>query len=219
MDIKKLKNIDHSSKEIKSLINPTKYEIEKLIAKPGRVIGEVFNTDAKFIILKKGKEFIKEVIKETENLGYKIDYGNIKSLEYYPVGLRVISIIAILRTFNWEKKELIEMGYNAPKVSFVVRLLVKYFVSFKRVLLESPVYWKKHYSIGRLEAYKLNMKEKFFILRIHNFHISPLLCVYYLGYFKKMAEFGGKRNIEVREISCHFKDEKCSYHEFLVTWK
>ncbi len=194
----------------------TKEEIEKLIKMPGKVRGEVLRTDARFILDKKGKKGLEVVQKDAKRLGISIPYETAEPLGWYQVGLRALSFMVIKKALNWGDKELIEMGYAAPAYSFVVRLLIKYFISFEKVLKESPKYWKKHYTVGRLEARKLDMKKKYFILRIHDFKAHPLCCVFYLGYFKRMAEFGGQKNITVKETKCMFKGDP--YHEFLVTW-
>lgn len=78
------------------------------------------------------------------------------------------------------------------------------------------IYWKKHYSVGNLSTPLIDIKTKKFVLRIDNFDVSPLFCVFYLGYFKKVVEFGGIKNPQIRETKCMFKGD--DYHEFEITW-
>ena len=199
----------------------TKEEIKRLMEIPGKARGVVFRTDAEYVKEKKGEEGLKRVEEELKKLGQPIDYKKIKAIGWYPVGLRVASLLVIKKIFNWTNKEIEQMGDAAPKYSFIVRLLLKYFISFPITYKKSPAYWVKHYNIGELETpeYKLTKKNGYGIIRIKNFKVHPVMCTYLGGYFTRMCQMvlKGAKNFKWVENKCAHKGD--SYHEFRVSWE
>jgi len=195
-----------------------KEEIQKLVKIPGRVRGQVFITDIEYVREKRGEEGVKILKKKMKELGNPINYEEVKVTEWYPLGLRVVSLLAIKEVFNWGDKEIWDMGNCAPKYSFIVKMLMKYFLSAERSFKESPKYWIKHYSVGKLEAHEFDEKEKYLTLRLHDFKIHPILCSYYLGYYLRIAQYVIKsEKIAIKETKCMFKGD--SYHEFKIKWE
>lgn len=196
----------------------TKEEIERIFETPGKVRGVVFFTDAKYILEKKGKEGLEKVKEETKRMGHFIDYQKINSFEWYPVGLRVISLLAIKRAFGWSEKEIFEMGNYAPKVSIIVKLLLKYFISLKRSVQEVPRYWRKHYTIGKISCPEFHEDEKWLVIRVEGIKIHPILCVHLRGYFLRIAQYVIKsKKIEIKEVKCIHRGDP--YHDFLFNWE
>ena len=196
----------------------TKTEVENLIKKPGKVRGVVFNTDAEYILSDKGEEGLKKVEEKTKEWGHPIDYKNIRNMEWYPVGLRALSLLAIKEVFNWGDEKIKDMGYSAPTYSFIVKLLMKYLLTLEQTYEKSPGYWTKHYTAGELKAPEYNKKEKYCVLQLQDFKIHPVLCFYYLGYYRKIAELGARQKITgIEETECPFKGG--SYHEYVIRWE
>lgn len=200
----------------------TKEEIKKLMELPGKIKGVTFNGDLEFILIKKGKEGVKKVEEETAKLGYLIEYEKMKETEWYPAGLRMVSIQAIFNTFGWEEKELIEMAEAAPKTSFLVRFFMKYFLSPEEIFQQAASrMWKRYYSLGSLEAldFKVAPKSGQALLRVRDFNLHPLHCLFlgnfFIGVFKLADPDFKKINFE--EIKCSFKGDDC--HEFLIKWE
>lgn len=196
----------------------TKEEIKKIMETPGKARGVVFQTDAEYVRGKKGEKGLKLLKDETKKLGYPIDYKKISVTEWYPLGLRVVSLLAAQKVFGWREEEIKKMGEAAPKHSFIVKILAKAFLSLKKSIRESPKYWRKHYTVGELSIPELNEKEKYLILRIEEFKAHPILCTYLTGYFITMIKFVLKsRKINSTEIKCVFKGDP--YHEYLIRWE
>jgi len=196
----------------------SKEEIKKLMEIEGEVRGVVFQTDAEYVRLKKGEEGLKILKEKTKELGYPIEYEQIKTMDWYPVGLRVVSLLAAKEAFNWGNEEIWDMGNSAPKYSFIVKLLLKYFLSLRRSLEETSTYWRKHYTVGDLEFVELNEEKKYFILRLKNFKLHPILCTYLTGYFHRFGQYVIKgEKITIEETKCMFKGDP--YHEFLGRWE
>lgn len=194
----------------------TKEEIKKLMEIPGKVRGQVFLTDLGYVKEKKGEKGVELLKKKMKEWSIPIDYDKAKPMEWYPVGFRAISLLAIKEVFGWGDKEIFDLGNNAPKYSFIVKLLMKYFLSFKKSLKESPKYWEKHYTVGKLEAY--GPYEKYAIVRLKDFKIHPILCTLYEGYFLRIAQYVLKsKKITCEETKCMFKGDP--YHEFVIRWE
>jgi len=196
----------------------TKAEIKKLMEIPGKVRGVVFATDLEYVKEKKGERGVGLLKKKIEEWGNPIDYKKVKVTEWYPVGLRAISLLAIKEAFGWGDKEIKDLGNCAPKYSFIVRMLMKSFLSLKRSFEETPKYWTKHYTVGKLEDYEFNDKEKYLVLRLHDFKIHPILCIYYLGYYLRISQYVFEsEKITIEETKCMFRGD--AYHEFVIRWE
>lgn len=199
--------------------NFTKEEINNLLSSSGKVRGVAFHTDAEYVLQKKGKEGLLKVEEELKNIGCPIDYEKNEATGWYPVGLRIISLLAIKKVFNWGDKEIESMGKAAPKYSFIVKMLLKYFLTIAMTYKESPKYWVKHYTVGKIETPGYDLKKKYFLIRLKDLKIHPVLCTYLGGYFITLSQYllkGTKKN-KVEETKCMFKGDP--YHEFLITWE
>ncbi len=196
----------------------TKEEIKRLIKIDGKVRGQTLLTDFGYIKEKKGKRGIVLLKNKIKEWNAPIDYDKIKALNWYPVGFRAISLLAIKEVFNWGDEEIEKIGNTAPKYSFIVKMLIKYFFSLAQTYKNAPLYWKKHYSVGELEAPKINEKEKYLVLRLKNFKVHPILCPLLKGYFLRIAQYalGGKK-ATIKETKCEFNGYP--YHEFIITWR
>ena len=107
----------------------SKEEISEIISSYGQVRGVVLCTDAEYIRRHEGEEALRRVEKETEEMDYPIDYSKVKPMDWYPVGLRGISLLAVKEALNWDAQQLKEMGWSAPKYSIITKLMLRYFVS------------------------------------------------------------------------------------------
>jgi len=200
-----------------SEISPS--EVKRLTETTGKVRGAVFQTDAEYVKEKKGKAGLILLERELKKINCPINYESIKATAWYPLGLRIISLLMIKKAFNWTDKEIEKMGNAAPAYSFIVRMLMKYFLSPQRTFKESSKYWEKHYTIGSLEAYKYSKEKEEYILRLKDFKVHPILCPYLTGYFFRMGQYvlpkGGK--ISITESKCVFKGDP--FHEFIMRWR
>lgn len=194
-------------------------EIEELMRKPGKCIGEILLSIIKCIKTSRGEEGLRRFEEEMEKLGHPLDLDNIKPLDWHPVGLIALGFIASRRAFNWGDKEIIELGKNLLSQSPLFKLFARYFVVPKRLFKEAPDYWAKNYTpeAGRLEANELNEKEKYLTIRILSFNAHPDFCLAFLGFFIRVLELSGKKNPTAKETKCQFKGDE--YHEFLIKWE
>ena len=196
----------------------TKEGIEKITQIKGNARGAVFQTHATFIRRKKGEEGLKAVEKKMAELGYPINFKKIKAVGWYPEALSCLIILVARDLFNWTEKDIFEMGYSAPRYSFIARTLMTYFLSLKRFLVEVPRYWKKHLDFGELEVVEFNEEKKYIILREKGYEFHPLICVYHAGYYQGITEYVVKsEKISIEETKCVFKGDP--YHEYVIRWE
>ena len=199
----------------------TKEAIKKLMATPEKIKGTSFKGEMEYVLGKEGEEGLKAVEKETKRLGYPIKYNEIKDADWYPIGLKIVSLCAILNIFHWGEKEVAEIAEAAPKVSFVVRFFMKYFTSPEKIFrMAASRMWERYYNVGSLEAvdFKRTPADGYAILRIKDFKVHPIYCFFlgrfFIGVFK-LAEPRFKE-ITVKETKCMFKGDP--YHEYLIEW-
>lgn len=193
-------------------------QLKKLKNLSGKVRGVAFTTDAKYIVKKMGEGGLRKLAEKTKELGWEIDYQNIRVMDWYPIGQRALSLIAAQEAFNFGSKEIKDMGNIAPKHSLIAGVMMKYFLSLTKVAKEAPKYWQQHYTVGVLESYKLDEKNKKMVLRLRDFKIHPVMCSYVGGYFLRIAQFVIKsEKISVEETKCEFKG--APFHEFTVAWE
>jgi len=196
-------------------------EIKEIMKITGKIRGISLKGEIKYILDKKKEEGVRAFEKETEKLGYLIEYKKIKETEWYPVGLRMVSISAMFSVFNWGRAELAEIAESLPKISFIMKFFMKYFTSKEKILRKAATkIWKRYYNVGSLEAvdFKETKKDGYAILRIKNFKLHPLYC-FFLGHFFigviKLAD-PRIRETTVEEIKCMFRGDK--FHEYLIKW-
>ncbi|MDD5589989.1 MAG: hypothetical protein PHQ47_02330 [Candidatus Portnoybacteria bacterium] len=193
-------------------------DLQKLKDHPGKVRGAVFETDAKYVQKKLGDEALAKLQQATKELGWEINYKDIQTMGWYPIGQRAISILAAQKAFGWKDQEVRDMGSSAPKYSFIATMMMKYFVSLKKVFEEIPTYWEKHYTAGKIEPVLLDEENGRMVLHLKDFVLHPVLCQYYAGYFERLGRYVVKgAKVETKETKCNFRGD--DFHEMTVSWK
>lgn len=140
-----------------------------------------------------------------------------RSMDFYPLGLLAVNMLAIKRVFKYDDKKFQEMGsVEAKTSSLVIRLFMKYFVSIDLAAKKAPEMWRKHYTTGDLKVAELNKEKKYIVLRLENFSCHPLFCQDLVGYFPSIVEMVVGSDASCEETKCvHRGDE---YHEYILRW-
>ncbi|MFA6169765.1 MAG: hypothetical protein WCW67_03640 [Candidatus Margulisiibacteriota bacterium] len=182
---------------------------------PGEVRGVAFQTDAEYVKKKWGEEGLLRVGRRLSELGYPVEYDKIKPLVWLPLGLRILSLLVIDENFNMTKEELQEMGYTAPKFSFLMKWLVKFFSSAKTMIESAPAIWKKHYTVGELET-AYHGEEKFALVKVKGLVLPKSGIEYIQGYFRRVLEFSVGSAVHCELIKS--PDNGADYYEFKAWW-
>lgn len=196
----------------------TKKEAKKLVEEvKGEARGISLKDDLDFVFETKKEEGLKRVEERMAELGYPINYKEIKAMEFYPMGVANLLLLVIKETFNFNKEDLEKWGASIVKFSLFTKVFLKYFGSLGRVAIEAPKNWARHYTVGKLTMPEYSRKEKYTILRLHDFKVHPIHCAILKGYFRKISEMVVKSPAKCEETKCSFKGD--DYHEFFVTWQ
>ncbi len=177
--------------------------------------GVTLCTDAEYVRRHEGEEALRLVEEETKRMGYPIDYGTVKMMDWYPIGLRLVSLLAISKTLNWSDEQLREMGRAAPKYSIITKLMLRYFVSLEILAEKVGTYWRRNYSVGSMTG-KVNNRSLF--LRLEGFPVPQLLIHYMQGYFVGAIGMviGNDKEIRIEETNHLQGDGEC--YEFILSW-
>ena len=195
----------------------TKDEIKKLMEIPGKGKGVTLRCVVDYVREKKGDGAVKLLEKEMKDLGCPLEFANVKNLDWYPVGSRVVAFVVAKKVFNWGDEDIKDLGRAAVKFSFMVKLIMNYFISPRAVFFLAPKHWRKHYNIGTIETADWRKKEKIGILHMKDFEVHPTFCTFLCGYFEGMGRLSGATNATCEETKCIHKSD--SYHEFIIRWE
>ncbi len=195
----------------------TDEDINKALNAEGEVRGVVFKTDRRFIIDMAGEDGIKKVEAELEKMNCPFSYEEeADNMSFYPIGMRVLSIIAISRAFDLNKDGVLKMGSNAPKFSLMIKFFMRYFLSAEKIMEKAGEMWEKHYTVGKLECVEMNSEESFIRARLYDIDLHPILCDYLIGYFSSVIKMGVGKDGNGEEIRCIHRGD--DYHEFTIKW-
>ncbi len=191
---------------------------EELMVFKGKVRGEKFRTHAAYINQKEGEEGLRAIEKRLEELGYPFKFDDIRSLDWYPAGYSPLIMILAKDIFGWTDKDIFDMGYSAPKYSFIFKMALRWAISVERMAEESPSYWRKHYDFGEIEAADVDNEKKQVVSKISGFKLHPIMCSYLQGYILRMLQYVIKDgdNAKIKETKCIHKGDP--YEEYVIKW-
>ncbi len=196
----------------------TRSEFQDIINLEGQVRGSALNTDAAYIESRGGKKGMHSVQEKFRQLGYPIEYRNIRDMAWYPVCMRVLSLRVIQDVFDMKDEEIRHMGDTAPKFSFIVKVFMKFTGVPEHAFTRIPEYWRMHYSIGDMRINELNSEAGYLIVHLGSFMLHPILCVYLEGYFRRLLQFSFVTDeVRSRETKCAF--DGAEHHEYHIAWK
>ena len=191
--------------------------VDRFMSFKGEVRGVSLKNYAEFILKREGEEGLKKVEEELAEIGYPIKYSELSTMSFYPIGFQAITIAVMRKVLNYDDKTFYELGGFQPKISFIIRLFMRYFVSLDVVAKKVPDIWRKSYTVGNLEVAELNKEKKYMILRLKDFPCNPLQCQQTLrGYFPGILQMITKSETTCEEVKCPFKGDE--YHEYLMKW-
>ncbi len=196
--------------------NISEDEINRIKNLEGEVRGAVFKTDELYILKNKGQEGLDKVKECLSEFGVEIEYNLIGKMSYYPINLRIFSLLAISKAFSYGKEEIKEMGRKAPRVSFVIKFFTQYFMSSEKTLERVDELWRKHYTKGKIEVGEINEDKGVAVFRIYGANFHPIFCDYLSGYFATVVSMVVGKETSSREEKCTFNGDDC--HQFYLSF-
>ncbi len=186
---------------------------------PGNVKGEALRNHAEYIKLKEGEEGLKKLEEKMAELGFPINFQKIKSLHWINEGINSLMIVTAKEIFNWTDEDVFEMGRTAPKISFITKTAIQYYlVSVEKIAKNANKYWDKYYDFGSLEMKTFDKDRKIGIFREKGFKTHPVVCTMHAGYFKGVIELvvGENKEVDVKQTASVHEGEE--YNEYLIKW-
>lgn len=193
----------------------SKEEFNRIMKTEGEVLGAAIQEFKDFIAEDRGARGVEDLENAIVSLGY-LKIKEIRKNRFYPVGLYAIVLLTIKELFDYDDKKFEEIGRFNAKLSILIRLFMKFFISLKKAAEVVPRMWKKYYTIGNLEVVNFNEEEKFVTLRLKNFSLHPFHCLIQKGYFSTILQIIVKSPISCDQIKCTHRGD--DYHEFLMKW-
>lgn len=193
-------------------------EIRELEKKKGMVRGEKFRTHAAFITLKSEEEGLKKVEKELEKAGHPLVLSRAGTFKWYPAFIHPMILVILKEKLGWTDEDIFEMGTSSSKLSFINKFLVRYMISAEKVFQKAPQIWRSYYNVGELSLAGFNEKDKNLTIRLLDFDMHPLVCLYNKGYMLQTVRNGIRAsNIKIEEKKCTHNGDQ--FHEYFVTWE
>jgi len=189
---------------------------KEILSVPGNARGDLLLNAIAYIKQQEGNLGFEKIKKELNNLGCLIDFENINRLDWYPKNINILIYFLCTEIFKWEKKDIFEMGRFAPKIALITRIIAKYLISAEKALQEASKNWKKYVDFGSAEISETNIKEKYAIIKIHNYKFHPVACWYLEGFFVGLLGLAVEGEKTIEETKCMHKNSP--YHEFIIRW-
>ncbi|MCP6717938.1 MAG: hypothetical protein KJI70_00110 [Patescibacteria group bacterium] len=194
----------------------TKQLADELMRIKGEVRGIAPKAHVQFVVEEKGESIFEKVEDKMAELGHPVNYKSLRPMNFYPIGIEAITLLVIKQLFNYDDEKFKEIGKYQSKISLIIKLFTKYFVSIKIIAQKAPEMWRKYYTVGDLKVTELNEKEKYTVVEVKDFKMHEHHCRMLEGYFASVIKMVVKENTICKETKCIFKGD--DYHEFLIKW-
>lgn len=202
-----------------------KETIEELMKNPAQIRGIDFKTDREFILEKKGEQGKRKVEQEMSKiLDRPVKYQDFSTMDFYPLGVRVLFLLVTKKVFNFSEQEIKQMGRQAPQFSLLVKILMRFFSSVSRIKKEVSKMWNEYHATGELKLITPDLDFETIktpghsvTLKLLDHKVHPIFCTYLEGYFEKVTEMVlGISPVNCKEVKCPFQGDP--NHEFSLEW-
>jgi len=194
----------------------SKEEIDKIMQLDCLSRGSTFQTDQSYVLRHYGEAGLEKVKQILAGWGHPIDYKAMRSMQWYPAGLRVLSLLALQEAFDLTPDQIKTMGEEGPPHSFVVRLLTNLFLSIEMMIRACEIFYRRNWSRGKFEIVSIDSEHKSSVTTLKGNDIHPLICQFSAGYIMGLGKIIGKK-VFCDETKCTFRGDP--YHEFTITWE
>lgn len=178
--------------------------------------GVTIKAKMEYILDKKGREGLEKIEKRLEELGFPLKYEEVNPMKFYPVGYESLVLLLSREVFGLSDEEIRGMGFFVSRTNLLIRMFMKYLSSVDLMASSANRMWKKYYTVGEISDIEFDEDKGYAILRIKDYNLPPLHCIFLSGYFISIIQLMVKKNVTCEEKKCvHRGDE---YHEFFLEW-
>lgn len=199
---------------------PTK-ELDQVKKIQGKVRGTSFKNDFDYVRKIEGEARIKEIKAKLKELGCQDEdvlKERIGVFSWYPLWYHVLFFVILNREMGWREKDIFNIGYHGSQVSLVAKTFPRFMFNLEKAFAKVGTYWKKSFTVGKLETQDFDLEKKYAILNLKDFNVHPLECYTIKGYFSGMLTLLTRaENVKVKETKCVHKGD--NYHQFKITWE
>ncbi len=171
----------------------------------GEARGVTIKTDWSYVKEVYGKEALKKIEKRMAELGYPLKLEEVRTMDFYPIGMDTLSMLVIQETLEFERKDLVRMGAEAIKFSIFLKIILRHFISLNLFSKEAQRMWRKHYTVGKLKVKEVNADKNRFVVEVSDFNIHPIYCPAIEGYLSEIGRMITGQELDVREEECTFE--------------
>jgi hypothetical protein len=119
---------------------------------------------------------------------------------------------------GWKQEDIYNLANSVLKLSFLLRLIVKQFVSLRHIFEESAKYWERHLDFGSLVPQEIDEEKKYIIFYIEGYNFHPISNVYHTGYFDAVMKLSVRgEGVAVKVVKSVYDGER--HTEILGQWK
>jgi len=191
-------------------------ELKRIKNIQGEIRGAGITEPMSFILKKEGGSSLKKLEQSLAKMDFPMKLKKINTTQFYPLSWGVVVQVAIKELFDYKEEDFVKMGKYNARVSFILKLFMKYLVSLDMVAKAAQTMWRKYNSIGTLKVVDYSYKERYGIVRIEDFPVHPILCPIYKGYLSSIVSLVVGKETSAEETKCvHRGDEYC---EFVISW-
>ena len=171
-----------------------------------------------YINRKYGDNAADQVINELKKFGFQIpDADKLNNMSWIPVNIPPLFTLSAAKLFNWENKDVFELGKNMATLNFATRILVRYFISPEKTLTLAAKNWQKYIDIGQATITSYDKIKKEIIVKLEGYKTHPIICLHFQALFAQVIRTAiGCEKVNFRETKCMFSGDP--YHEFVFNW-
>jgi len=125
--------------------NISKEEADKIMAAPGEIRGLAIKANWDYLRKVKGPEVVLIIEEEFIRLGYPFPYKGIKILSFYAAGYDALLLLMLERFFHVQEDGFVEMGADGVKSSILMKVVIKYFASVEKAVIQAVKIWPRYY--------------------------------------------------------------------------
>jgi hypothetical protein len=195
-----------------------KKEVDRLMSLSGNVKGEILRTTFAYIEMQEGPEGVKKIEDLLAEMGYPFPYASIRPYGWYKESYSISIYLSAILVLGWKQEEIYNLARSVLKLSFLLRLIVKQFVSLRHIFEESTKYWERHLDFGSLVPHEMDEEKKFISVYIKGYAFHPISNVYHAGYIDAIMRLSIRsEEVHVEVVRSVYDGE--SHTEMRGQWK
>jgi len=179
--------------------------------------GSTFTANVKFIQSQLGDIGVQKVQEAFARVQCLHSFKEFKEMDWYPLRCRVHFLEAVHTLWPKNPKKIKQLGKHAAMDKGIIKFFVRFTMNPEQVLKKTQEYWSQYYTMGELEATKVDIDAKTCTVVLRNFDLAPIFCEYLEGYFAGVLSLTGVKNASIKEVGCSFKDG--TDHVFEGSWE